>query len=136
VSKWTLELEMTKGHIKKGKVDGMTPFDLLRAYRDTGDCDYADRFVEYSKAFKGKRQLTWSRGLRELLALDEEKTDEQVANELEDDAVIFSLVDLDTWRTIRKLNLRGQLLEVCNQGLEALINFIKSVKERKPICQV
>ena len=134
-SKWTLELEMTKGHIKKGKVDGMTPFDLLRAYRDTGDCDYADKFVEYSKAFKGKRQLTWSRGLRDLLALDEEKTDEQVANEHEDDAFIFALVDLNTWSLIRKHNLRGQLLEVCNQGVDALFNFIKSIKERKTICQ-
>ncbi|WP_458127413.1 hypothetical protein, partial [Raoultella ornithinolytica] len=29
VSKWGLEHEMTKGHIKKGKTDSKTPFDLL-----------------------------------------------------------------------------------------------------------
>lgn len=127
--KWTIELEMTKGHIKRGKIEGMTPFDLLRAFRDTGDCDYADRFIEYSKAFKGKRQLTWSRGLRDLLALDEEKTDEQLAIEHEDDAVIFALVDLEAWRIIRKRNLRGQLIEACGAGIDTVQKFIADIKK-------
>lgn len=127
--KWTLELEMTKGHIKRGKIEGMTPFDLLRAFRDTGDCDHANRFIEYSRAFKGKRQLTWSRGLRDLLALDEELTDEQLAEAHEDDAELFALVDLDAWTIIRKKNLRGQLIEVCGQGIEALQNFIVNIKK-------
>ncbi len=30
VSKWGLEQEMTKGHIKKGREGGLTPFDLLK----------------------------------------------------------------------------------------------------------
>jgi hypothetical protein len=129
-SKWTIELEMTKGHIKRGKVDGMTPFDLLRAYRDTGDCDHADTFVEYSKAFKGKRQLTWSRGLRDLLQLEEEQTDEEVAKAMEDDAEIFALVGREDWSLVNKFGLRGQMIEVCSNGIEALKNFIESIREK------
>ncbi|RIW97499.1 replication protein, partial [Acinetobacter baumannii] len=34
VSKWGVEHEMTKGHIKKGKTDSKTPFDLLRDYAE------------------------------------------------------------------------------------------------------
>lgn len=30
VSKWGLEHELTKGHIKKGKENSLTPFDLLQ----------------------------------------------------------------------------------------------------------
>ena len=37
VSKWGLEHEMTKGHVKKGKKDGRTPFDILRSFDETGD---------------------------------------------------------------------------------------------------
>lgn len=129
-SNWTLELEMTKGHIKRGKKDGMTPFDLLRAFRDTGDCDHADTFVEYSKAFKGKRQLTWSRGLRDLLHLDEEKTDEEVAKALEDDAFLFALVGREEWSLVNKFGLRGEMIEVCQHGIEALKDFIEAVKKR------
>jgi hypothetical protein len=128
-SKWTLELEMTKGHIKRGKIDGMTPFDLLRAFRDTGEKAHADKFVEYSKAFKGKRQLTWSRGLRDLFDLGEEKTDEQVASEQDDLAVIFARIDQDTWALIRKNNLRGQLIVTCGYGIEAVMDFITLIKE-------
>ena len=31
VSKWGLEEEVTKGHLKKGLNGSLTPFDLLRA---------------------------------------------------------------------------------------------------------
>ena len=35
VSKWGLEHEMTKGHVKKGKQESRTPFDILRSYEET-----------------------------------------------------------------------------------------------------
>jgi hypothetical protein len=127
-SKWTVALEMTKGHIKQGKFEGMTPFDLLRAYRDTGDCDYAEQFSEYSRAFKGKRQLVWSEGLRDRLGVVVEKSDLEVATEIEDTAFIFSLIDSDLWKIIRKNNLRVQLLASCYQGIDGLKSFIQSIR--------
>ena len=130
--KWTIELEMTKGHIKLGKIDGMTPWDLLRAYRDTGDCDYADKFIEYSKAFKGKRQLTWSRGLFKTIfgKTRKEKTDLEYATEQVEDAMLFHMLSIEDWSYIRKYNMRGQLIEVCKHGKDALLTFIKQIKER------
>ena len=63
VSKWGLEHEMTKGHIKKGKTDSKTPFDLLRDYAE-GDENAGKLFRIYFEAFKGTRQLNWSKGLK------------------------------------------------------------------------
>ena len=53
VSKWGLEHEMTKGHVKKGKKDGRTPFDILRSFDETGDEKEANLFRLYYFAFKG-----------------------------------------------------------------------------------
>jgi hypothetical protein len=122
-SNWDIAAEMTKGHTKRGGREGMTPFDLLRAYRDTKDDQerkkYKSLFIEYSQAFKGKRQLYWSKGLRDLLKLEPEISDEEAATSQDELDVLFSMVDTaKLWPIIRKLNLRGQLLELANQGEE------------------
>jgi hypothetical protein len=97
VSKWGIEHEMTKGHVKRGKQGGLTPFDLLRLSVD--DPKYGKLFQEFALAFKGSRQLVWSRGLKALLLI-EDKHDEDLAQETEKDAIelvqvtniIFSLL--------------------------------------------
>ncbi|PCN86444.1 hypothetical protein AS583_19820 [Acinetobacter baumannii] len=61
---------MTKGHIKKGKEGGLTPFDLLQlSFEDelVFGRKPSQLFKEYAAAFKGARQLMWSRGLKDVL---------------------------------------------------------------------
>jgi hypothetical protein len=137
VGKWGLEHEMTKGHIKKAR-EGYTPFDLLRVYLGTAapgrfldgqPYRAADLFREYAKAFKGKRQLVWSSGLRDaLLSGSPDLTDEQIADQVPDDAELFALIPLSTWKIIRSRHLRGELLEACRQGREVLDNFLNSLE--------
>ncbi|PWX91408.1 rolling circle replication protein, Rep63 protein, partial [Acinetobacter baumannii] len=47
---------------------------------------------EFAIAMKGSRQLVWSRGLKALLALAE-KTDEELAEETEKDAITLRTID-------------------------------------------
>lgn len=123
-SKWGLEHEMTKGHVKQGREGGRTPFDLLRLYLAEKSKEAALLFSEYAKAFKGKRQLVWSEGLREMLQLDREATDEELATAQDDDAHLFAEIPLNVWRLILQRDLRGHLLEVCRQGYEALLDWM------------
>ncbi|MFY0026513.1 rolling circle replication protein, Rep63 protein, partial [Acinetobacter baumannii] len=70
VSKWGIESELTKGHVKKGRNGGFTPFDLLQLsmYSETVFEKYCGKlFQEFAIAMKGARQLVWSRGLKALL---------------------------------------------------------------------
>jgi len=116
-SRWSLAHEVTKGHTKRaadGK--GETPFDLLRAAAFDGDRHAMALFREFAFAFKGKRQLVWSNGLRELLALGVQLSDEEVAAAIEDDAYILGSIDLDQWRLILKHDLRGEVLELARLG--------------------
>ena len=97
VTKWGLEHELTKGHLKKGK-KSCTPWDLLRVFAfGTDDRSITPELREvlmqlgidqgraralwaiYAEAFKGQRQLYWSNGLRKVLGLAEEKTDQELA---------------------------------------------------------
>ena len=115
VSKWGLEDEMTKGHIKKGRSGSSTPWDLLRLSED--GCIRSGRlFQQYALAFKGKRQLSWSRGLKALL-LVEETTDEQLATETEKDSVEVRKIALEIWRLIKRYKVRADFLKAVEMDI-------------------
>ena len=116
VSKWGLEDEMTKGHTKKGKAGGETPFDLLRSYlADSGDKQAAALFADFAKAFKGKRQLSWSNGLKARFNLVE-ITDEELVEVTDERSVLLGKILDFQWRDILKIDARSVVLELAARG--------------------
>lgn len=124
VSKWGLESEMTKGHMKTSR-DGYSPFDLLRAQVGTysgtakplAPGEYKNLFRDYAYNMKGKRQLVWSDGLRDLLGLRQEKSDQELVDEVEEQEVLFVNIPLAMWKVILKAEKRAEVLESCKLGL-------------------
>lgn len=126
--RWGMDRELTKGHSKRAK-DGETPFDLLRSVlADRADGHGRALFREYAQAFRGKRQLVWSRGLRELLGFGAVASDAEVAAAHEDDAVLLAKLTADDWRAVLRCEGRGELLEVARHGVEALERWLVTVR--------
>lgn len=99
--------EMTSTQTKTGRrfTKTVTPWALLSA-AETGDADALDLWHEYERASKGKRALTYSRGLRKRFGLDVEATDEEIADAevgTKDDA-LFEVTD---WEPVRRNPLLG-----------------------------
>lgn len=112
---WSLDQELTKAHIKKGKVESLTPFDILRKYAETEDEKYAKLFIEYATYFKNKMQLHWSRGLKKHFHIGE-KNDEELAKEKIEEADFLGLLDRSDWKIILSKNVRAQFLNDCETG--------------------
>ena len=110
VAKWGLEHEMTKGHLKKGKKDGLTPFDLLRQSEDNPH--YQALFRQFANVFKGKQQLHWSNGLKALLNISN-RTDEELAEETEKESIEIQEVATQIWRLVLRYKFRGEYLRAC-----------------------
>ena len=110
VAKWGLEHEMTKGHIKKGKENNRTPFDILRSYSETENEADANLFKLYYFAFKGTRQLNWSKGLKKLVSKAEEKTDQEIVDDTDNVAEMLFKLDIEMWHAVRKQKKQGELL--------------------------
>lgn len=108
VSKWGLEDELTKGHTKKGKEGGLTPFDLLR--QSVENPEYEKLFQQFAISFKGKRQLMWSRGLKAALGIFEQ-SDEELAEETENTSVELRELAIEIWHLITKYSKRAEFLE-------------------------
>lgn len=125
-SKWGLESEMTKGHIKKAARGGRTPFDLLRARLVDDDKQASALFKEFAECFKGKRQLVWSKGLKALFAVPD-LSDEELAAQQDERAALLGRITLDQWRAILKFDLRADVLELARYGWEPVQRLLDSL---------
>ena len=130
-SKWGLEDEMTKGHTKKA-IHGETPFDLLRAIlADASDKQAAALFIEFAEAFKGKRQLYWSTGLKKRYGIGE-ASDEELAAKVEDHSFVLGSITTDQWRDVLRVEGRAIVLQLAvNWGWEAVTFYLDSIKKNE-----
>lgn len=112
---WALPDEMTKGHTKKGREGRFTPFDLLRQSIELPE--YGKLFQVFARAFKGKKQLHWSKGLKVSLGVMEQ-TDEELAEETEKEAVLVRELAFEIWQLISKYKHRGEFLEAIEDDIK------------------
>jgi hypothetical protein len=118
VAKWGAALEMTKGHIKKGQGENYTPWDFLRNFEPGPKGEtWARLFREYFRAFKGKRQLVWSEGLKDLVGIKDE-TDKEAARAVDSLDPVIATIEFSDWRVILAADKRGELLEVAWKEFE------------------
>jgi len=127
---WTTADELVRSHSKRGRQQSFSPFDLLRREVEGVEGPWRPLFREYAAAFKGKRQLVWSDGLRELLGHPDGRTDQEVADSIGADDAILATITPDEWRRIRDGNHQATVLEVvAHAGPEGLRFFLGSLME-------
>lgn len=142
VTKWGVEDEMTKTISKQGKRNGLTPWGLLRAILDDDSSSIepsraASVFRVYADAFKNKRQLFWSIGLRKkLLPQNVELSDKDLIDQEQDElSDLLSGISEVQWKKIRSYNKEADVLNVAESGtpqsLKFLLDFIMSLPDRK-----
>lgn len=124
VSKWGLASEMTQAHQKIGKKnkDSLTMWEVLElsAMEASTHDKYGRVFKKYAQAFKGRAQLFWSKGLKDLLikALTVEEKNEKDKKEYEeygqylaDNPLVLS-VHPRTWWSVCYHKKRAELLDL------------------------
>lgn len=124
--KWGVDAEMTAQASKKAP-DGVTPtihpHEFLIRQQDGDDA----RYREYVTGMHGKRQLYWSRGLKEMCGL-KEVSDEEIAKEQVEKADLLAHLTDDMWKVIRGNDARAELLDACERGGWAAIrSLLKSL---------
>jgi hypothetical protein len=119
-------LELARGDLKTARAGHRTPFRILADFLAFGVVDDLDLWHEWESGSHGRRQMTWSQGLRSRLLPDvEELTDEELAEQDqggEDVAVLTST----GWRSVRRLRCQAQLLDLveADDTGDALIGFL------------
>jgi hypothetical protein len=144
VTKWGMDSELTKGHLKKGK-KSVNPWDLLRIYTfglegitpelqeiaaglNIDKKRAAALWIDFFKAFKGTRQLYWSNGLRGLLGLSKEKTDQEIAEEEMDPLAGLLAVLTPYWWDISKTKTLPKLLNRAEDAPSLIPELLEEIR--------
>lgn len=122
-AKWGLGPELTRSDLKAGNSKGLTPWQLLQIAHDKGRewKQAAALFREYALAYRGRRQLTYSRGLKALMGIAN-KTDAELVSEEQDQSYanaerdhVITLSQLD-WAVVVSCNAQTDMLSACEHG--------------------
>lgn len=112
IAKWGLDYEMTKGNVKKGRKESLSPFDLLQLSIEDNKVHGkapSKLWQEFALSMKGQRQLVWSRGLKKLVGIDE-KDDQEIVDETDEESITLREVDQITFDLLIKYQKRHEFL--------------------------
>ncbi|SMX99207.1 hypothetical protein BAURA86_02824 [Brevibacterium aurantiacum] len=112
--KWDASAELARADVKRGREDNLVPFELLDANLDLPLPQRRRLWVEYYEGTKGRRAITWSRGLKDRYDVND-KTDEEVIEETES-APVQWLADGQTYDRVRRDD--PLLLAIALEGAE------------------
>lgn len=136
VIKWGAAEELSKLHTKKAGASmhdpkqkkGLSPWELLDAAAE-GDVRAAGIWKEYAAAFKGRRQLVYSHGLRRRFGLGPEKTDEQLAEQpepMEERQELVHQVTRPQLVALRAVGDRATALDLAEYGTDQVVRYLEA----------
>lgn len=142
--RWGASSEMTAHISKTGRrtIEGhehRTPFQIL-ADAQRGDPESWRLFSEYAHAFSGRRQLTWSPGLKKSLGVLDRDDDEIAADETpRPEEVRVGELTSESFALVTSRAALGELIEfvalACDdpeQSQACIDDFIDMLRERSP----
>lgn len=119
-------LELTSSQTKELGAT-RSPWLLLKEWKQTGDRQLLALWNEYELASHGRRHLTWSHGLRQLLELGETRSDEEIATqELGTVADTVVMIPAGGWAIVCARQLTTVLLDIAEiNGVAVLLDYLQ-----------
>lgn len=126
VSKWGPDWELTHAHLKDGKRGGRSPWRMLRDYAEHAAPRDAALLIEYAEAFKGRRQLTWSKGLKARFKIGDAEDAELAEREPSDAKPVVEVHEDAVRLIVRHKGAMARALEVLElHGVPGLYEFLE-----------
>jgi Replication protein len=98
---------------------------LIEEFASTGDLELLGLWHEFERVSHGRKQMAWSQGLRELMALGPEKSDEEIAAEEAGDRDLL-VISREGWQGVLAAKWPACLiLDVMERsGVDAVCRFL------------
>lgn len=123
---WGVSQDMTLACHKNARFKGRNPWQLLADSRDNNDRRASRLFQEYAEVFKGRRQLTWSPGLKARFAIGVVTDEEAAAEKKEDGGETIAVINEQEWYEVIRSGQRGAVLEAADEfGAAGVRNVLK-----------
>ena len=133
ITKWGMDCEMTKSSLKQGRNGSRSPWEILRSAEKLE----SDRslFRNYALSMKRQRQLFWSRGLKDLLLI-QELTDDEIMELGEEIEETYEVEPQFWWLTLQ-YGKRADLLRAAEKsGKKGIDEYLYKLMMRLDIRSV
>lgn len=118
--------ELTHAHMKEGRNGGRSPFQILSDYAALRNNRDAELFRDFAKSFKGARQLTYSRDLRDRYKVDVmDDADAAVEPEYDSKTVAFMTGETFEELAARELDMALLILVDNAPSWETVVQFLR-----------
>jgi hypothetical protein len=100
---WGVGAELARSDVKSARSGGVVPFELLDE-DGSGEMPAGQRrrlWLEYVAGTKGRRAITWSRGLKDALGVNE-RTDEQIVEDVETMGETVAVIPAEVYDRLRR----------------------------------
>jgi len=126
--RWTPAMEITRSDLKRSYEGNVTPFGLVNRWMENGDRPALAAWREYEVGSKGRKAITWSRGLKKLYGVDT-VDDQSAADRREWEAEVLYLLCPEEWHAVRYSDADTDLLLHVAQGggREAVESFLRDL---------
>lgn len=124
VSDLGLELTQTQSKVARGAHKTLPVWEHLRAFAEDGDLDALKRWHQWERGAHGRKQMTWSRGLRDRLGLGRDLADEEIVTEEVGDADLLWITAEGWRRVVRSPGLQSRILDAADVGPGALRSLL------------
>jgi hypothetical protein len=129
-SGWGPESELARNSTKRGRGTSLGPFDLLREFSSTGDCEPMEKFSTYATALFRAHHVHWRPGLKQAMGLAD-LSDEAIVTGTDEDARVSLEIGDYEWRCVlaQPPSVRAQILTLAERdGPRAVIDFLDSLR--------
>jgi len=114
--------EISHGTTKSARNGNLSVWDIL--YQSINSPNMKSLFIEYHAATKGRSQLQWSRGLKDLLGVDVIR-EEQAAEGIETETDrLLADIPIEVWRFAAEHRYIEQLMTVSHTGDASRVKFL------------
>lgn len=121
-----ITLEAARSDLKQGKWGNRTPWGILADVFKHGDAADMKLWHEYEKASRGRRQVTWSRGLRSEHGLDEKQQTDEEISEQDYQGELIGMIDAVSYRKLCRVHpwIPGKILRAAEQSGKSGVNAV------------
>lgn len=130
--------EVARGDLKTSRHDGhRTPWEILAAFAEGGDCDDLALWHEWERETRGVRAIRWSKGLHKLVHVEEQTDDELRAVEIGGE-LVYLFAEGEWYIVSRSRGARARVLDLAESGGTAAVaafvgQLVSTTRERATV---
>jgi len=127
LGKWGFSNELFDGIHKEGKKEDSLSSWEMAIIGHEGDTWAANMFKEYASATHGLRAITYSKGLKDKLGIEEIEEDLENMEDEEEIPELIVSIPRYAWKKIHQMGIIGEVLCIADMyGKEELISYLKT----------